>query len=99
VLPLQLISCLTMFFRDRAELMKKANGTYFPEEVTMTFLVTFCDLYLFYSCMENIICTSALHVANNLQKLLKWFAQLALAVEYLHSNFVLHRDLKVSDKL
>jgi hypothetical protein len=55
VLPLQLISCLTMFFRDRAELMKKANGTYFPEEVTMTFLVTFCDLYLFYSCMENII--------------------------------------------
>lgn len=32
---------------------------------------------------------------NNTQKLLKWFAQLALAVDYLHSNFVLHRDLKV----
>jgi serine/threonine protein kinase len=30
------------------------------------------------------------------QTLLKWFAQLVLAVDYLHSNYVLHRDLKVS---
>ncbi|TVU19587.1 hypothetical protein EJB05_35743 [Eragrostis curvula] len=47
---------------DMDELMKKLNGTYFPEET-----------------------------------LLKWFAQLVLAVDYLHSNYVLHRDLKCSN--
>jgi serine/threonine protein kinase len=67
------------------------NGTYFPEEVRYNFSLLFIGLRG--KITSNIELIIILIIS---QKLLKWFAQLVLAVDYLHSNYVLHRDLKVS---
>ncbi|KAF4362226.1 hypothetical protein F8388_008110, partial [Cannabis sativa] len=54
--------------KKKAELMKKSNGVYFPEEVVL-----------------SLKSASGSH------------SYVLLAVEYLHSNYVLHRDLKCSN--
>lgn len=77
----------------RAELMKKANGQYFPEEVLT--LLEMPIFRLWWICSNGTL--SDLFVFR--QKLVKWFAQLLLAVEYLHSKYVLHRDLKVLSRV
>jgi serine/threonine protein kinase len=85
-----ILNCI-FFFNHSDELMKKLNGTYFPEEVWYSLSLLFIRLKgKITSNIELIIILIAP------QKLLKWFAQLVLAVDYLHSNYVLHRDLKVS---
>jgi serine/threonine protein kinase len=59
-------------------------------------VITNFFLYFLLHVLDKNPFQSVLTVVNNHQKLLRWFAQLALAVDYLHSNYVLHRDLKVS---
>lgn len=78
------------FFFGRAELMKKSNGVYFPEEVLHLYMI-----FWFSDWLVVLYGDFSFSFFIGLQKLCKWFTQLLLAVEYLHSNYVLHRDLKV----
>jgi hypothetical protein len=95
ILPIRFFYFNNIEIFCRAHRIKKARGVLFSEEVSKNYQVQ-----CFYAYRHQQQCLFRVQKTYHVflcpaKRVCRWFTQLLLALDYLHCNRVLHRDLKV----